>query len=253
MKKKCALLALILFATPSFLLAKTNTTKMPKNFVEIREVIPNVVMDIRYFGPHNFIGEKIDGYEAPKCFLTKKAAEALANVQKELEAFSMSLKIYDCYRPQRAVNQFIKWAEDTSDTRMRKEFYPEIDKKNLFRDKYIAAKSGHSRGSTVDLTIVPIPTPKQENYVKGQALRDCRLPASKRFKDNSIDMGTGYDCLDALSNPENPKINNEQKRNRLLLKTLMDKYGFRISQKEWWHYSLRDEPYPNTYFDFEVK
>ncbi len=124
-------------------------------FVDVREHIPSVIMDIRYFSPHNFVGERIDGYNAPKCLLTREAAGALKRVQEDLEGFSLSLKIYDCYRPQRAVSHFVRRAKDIGDTRTRKEFYPTVDKSRLFEDGYIAERSGHSRGSTLDLTIVP--------------------------------------------------------------------------------------------------
>jgi D-alanyl-D-alanine dipeptidase len=229
---------------------KTNLTE---GFVDVKEVIPSIVLDIRYYTSHNFIGEPIDGYKADKCILTKEAAGALKKVQNELRASSLSLKVYDCYRPQRAVNHFVKWAKDISDTRMKKEFYPTIDKKNLFKDGFIASKSGHSRGSTVDLTIVPIPIPKQEQYTVGQQLRECYLPAKKRFKDNSIDMGTGFDCFHELSHTETKQIGAKQQANRQLLKEIMTKYGFKNYSKEWWHYTLKNEPFPKTYFDFVIE
>ncbi len=244
---------IILIALSLSIPSNAANNKIPKRFMDIQEVIPDVVMDIRYFTPHNFVGEKIDGYEAPKCFLTEDAANALAKVQKNLKEYSMSLKIYDCYRPQRAVDHFVRWAADIDDRRMKAEFYPDVDKKNLFNDGYIASKSGHSRGSTMDITIVPIPTPRQEEFKTGQKLKDCRLSASKRFKDNSINMGTGFDCFDPLSHTANPKLGVEAKRNRLLLKTLMEKHGFKNYKNEWWHYTLKDEPYPKKYFDFVIK
>ena len=227
--------------------------RRPADIVDIERAVPGVVLDIRYHGPHNFVGAPIDGYQAPKCFLTRNAAEALAKVQGELKNFSLSLKIYDCYRPQRAVNHFVRWAKDINDIKTKEEFYPTVDKRYLFRDGYIAARSGHSRGSTVDLTIVPIPTPRQEPYSPGQSLTACFAPSDQRFRDNSIDMGTGFDCFHELSHPGNLKVGGQQRIHRLLLKTLMDKYGFKNYDKEWWHFTLRDEPYPNTYFDFPVK
>ena len=222
-------------------------------FVDVHEQIPSIIMDIRYYGPHNFVGQRIDGYNAPKCLLTQKAAQALARVQEDLEEFSFSLKIYDCYRPQRAVNHFVRWAKDTGDTRTKKEFYPTVEKKNLFKDGYIAARSGHSRGSTVDLTIVPVPVPRQDGYRPGQELFACFLPEGKRFRDNSIDMGTGFDCFHALSHTANHDIDVKQRANRLLLKTLMEKHGFINYEKEWWHFSLKEEPYRDTYFDFAIE
>jgi zinc D-Ala-D-Ala dipeptidase len=226
---------------------------MPDNFVDLHEAIPSVVLDIRYFSNHNFLGTKVDGYEAPKCLITRQAAKALAKVQAELKAFSLSLKIYDCYRPQRAVDHFVRWAKDIEDTKTKGEFYPTVDKGNLFRDGYIAEKSSHTRGSTVDITIVSVPVRMQEKYTPEQTLHACYLPARKRFKDNSIDMGTGFDCFHELSHPGNLKMGLQQRSNRLLLKTLMDKYGFNHYDQEWWHFTLRNEPYPATYFDFPVK
>jgi len=227
--------------------------KMPDNFIDIQKVIPDVVLDIRYYSPHNFVGDRVDGYLASKCFLTKDAAQALAGVQKDLVPYSLTLKIYDCYRPQRAVNHFVRWAKEIENTKTMKEFYPTIDKRNLFKDGYIAEKSGHSRGSTLDLTIVPSPAPAQPQYSPGQKLYECYLPAAKRFADNSIDMGTGFDCFHELSNTENKNIGQQQKINRLLLKSLMEKHGFKNYDMEWWHYTLKNEPYPDTYFNFVIE
>ncbi|MBE0551708.1 MAG: M15 family metallopeptidase, partial [Ignavibacterium sp.] len=224
----------------------------PKGFVEIREVIPDIILDLRYITNHNFLGVPVDGYEIEKCYITKAAADSLAKVQEELRNFNLSLKIYDAYRPQRAVNHFVKWAKDLSDTLTKKEFYPTLDKSRLFVDGFIAEKSGHSRGSTIDLTIVPIPVPDQPEFdINNQC--ECFESLDKRFKDNSIDMGTGFDCFDSLSHTENVKLNPQQRANRLLLNNLMDKYGFRNLAEEWWHFTLRNEPYPSTYFDFEIK
>ena len=225
----------------------------PNDIVDIEKIIPSIPLDVRYYGPHNFVGAKVDGYLAPKCLITRKAAESLAKVHGELKEMSLSLKIYDCYRPQRAVDHFVRWAEDISDVKTKEEFYPTVDKRNLFRDGYIDKKSGHSRGSTVDLTIVPLPAPQQDAYTPGQPLVACFSAADKRFRDNNIDMGTGFDCFHELSHPGNLKVGYQQRANRLLLKILMDKYGFKNYDQEWWHFTLRDEPYPDTYFDFPVE
>ena len=231
----------------------TDNDQMPAGFVDIQKIIPEIILDIRYYGQHNFLGERVEGYRAPKCFLSKEAAEALVGVQKELESYSLTLKIYDCFRPQRAVDHFVRWAKEINNTKTMREFYPTIDKKNLFKDGYIDSKSGHSRGSTVDLTIVLIPVPAQANYIQGQQLSECYLPVEKRFGDNSIDMGTGFDCFHELSNTANTNIGRQQKINRLLLKSLMEKHGFKNYDKEWWHYTLKNEPYPDTYFNFVIE
>ena len=245
-----ALLWVLISACPFLAFA---ASRAPSDFVDLHGVIPSIVPDIRYYTAHNFVGERVDGYNTPKCIITKKAADALAGVQKELMAAGLSLKVYDCYRPQRAVSHFVRWAKDAGDTKTKKEFYPTIDKRNLFRDGYIAERSGHSRGSTIDLTIVPMPVPAQERYVPGQALHECYLPAERRFKDNGIDMGTGFDCFHELSHTANREIGDTQRMGRLLLKTLMEKYGFVNYDREWWHYTLKNEPYPDTYFDFVIE
>jgi zinc D-Ala-D-Ala dipeptidase len=226
---------------------------LPEGFIDFRDMAPSALFDIRYYGPHNFVGQRVNGYQAPKCILTKDAAQALSRVQEELKRFGLTLKIYDCYRPQRAVDHFVSWAKDISDIKTKKEFYPTIDKRNLFHDGYIASRSGHSRGSTVDLTIVPLPPPDQAVYIPGQALAECFLPAEKRFQDNSIDMGTGFDCFHERSHPENREIGLQQRTNRMLLKVLMEKHGFKNLEQEWWHFTLRKEPYPDRYFDFVIQ
>jgi zinc D-Ala-D-Ala dipeptidase len=222
-----------------------------QNLVEIRTVDPTIVVEARYATNHNFIGRPIAGYHAEKCFLTPEAANALKNVQTEVRQFGLSLKVYDCYRPQRAVNDFIAWAKDARDQKMKAEFYPRVDKRDAFRLGYIAEKSGHSRGSTVDLTLIPWPAPPEEHYRQGQHLVDCTSP--RRFGDNTLDMGTGYDCFDELAHTANPGVPPLARRNRLLLKSVMEKFGFKNYENEWWHFTLANEPYPNDYFDVEVR
>src|SRR3989338_1786618 len=146
----------------------------PSDFVSLDEIDSGIVVEMRYYGNHNFIGKRIDGYEAPQCILTKLAAEALSQAQQELKQFALTLKVYDCYRPQMAVDHFVSWAKDLKDIKMKKEFYPDINKENLFKEGYIAEKSGHSRGSTLDLTLIPLPLSKQTIYTEGQKLVDCR-------------------------------------------------------------------------------
>lgn len=247
------MLTIILIVFLVSIMTSVPVSKVPEEFVDIKDVIPSIVLDLRYYTAHNFVGRKVDGYEAPRCYLTKAAAESLKKVQEELSQFSLSLKIYDGYRPQRAVDHFVRWAEDISDTVTKKEFYPTVDKRNLFKDGYIARKSSHSRGSAVDLTIVPLPVPEQERYVEGQDLCNCFLSAEKRFKDNSINMGTGFDCFHSHSWTASDHIGAQQRANRFLLKTVMEKYGFKNYEKEWWHFSLENEPFPDIYFDFVIE
>jgi len=244
--KNLILIFFLVFSVNSF------CQEIPEGFVEIREVIPDIILDLRYLTIHNFLGVPVDGYKAEKCYITKAAADSLAKVQFELRKFSLSLKIYDTYRPQQAVNHFVRWAKVLSDTLTKKEFYPTIDKSRLFVDGFIAEKSGHSRGSTVDLTIVPIPLPYQPEFeIVNQC--ECFKSTEQRFKDNSIDMGTGFDCFNSLSQTENIELTPQQRANRLLLKSLMDKYGFKNLAEEWWHFTLRNEPFPKTYFDFVIE
>ncbi len=249
-----AFILLFCFAISPHTLAELaeDEKEFKRAFVSLQDADPSIIVEARYYSNYNFVGQRIRGYNAPKCIITRQAAEALASVQTELKAFSLSLKVYDCYRPQRAVDDFVEWAKDLSDTRMKKDFYPTVAKRDLFRKGYIAKKSSHSRGSTVDLTIVPLPLPEQPNYEARNGLVECHLDYEKRFKDKSLDMGTAYDCFHPLSHTLNPEIGRIQKINRLLLKLIMEKYGFTNLPEEWWHYTLRGEPFPNRFFDFEI-
>lgn len=224
----------------------------PADFVSVSEIDSSILLDIRYDTPHNFIGDRIDGYQAPLCILTRPAAEALRRAQSTFLEQGYSLKIYDCYRPQRAVNDFVAWAINPFDQRMKAEFYPRVDKSQLFADGYIAEKSGHSRGSTVDLTLVRLPATPQPPFVPGQPLVDCAAPVSERFPDNTIDMGTGYDCFDTLAHTLDPRIQGEQLKNRLLLKDGLEEQGLENYEHEWWHFTFKPEVYPETFFDFPV-
>lgn len=204
---------------------------LPKGFVYVDEVIPDLLVDLRYATSRNFVGERIDGYQARRPILTREAALALAKVQEDLRRFGLGLKLFDAYRPQRAVDHFVRWAGDLKDTRMKGEYYPGVRKEELFREDYIAYKSGHSRGSTVDLTIAPL---------GGPVARE-------------LDMGSGFDFFGPESWPEHRAISPEQRAHRMLLQTVMKKHGFRPYPKEWWHFTLENEPYPDRYFDFPVR
>ncbi|WP_179345987.1 M15 family metallopeptidase [Winogradskyella ursingii] len=203
--------------------------ELPDGFVYAQDVIKDLDVELRYYSDHNFVGDTIDGYKANRLIITKPAAEKLKLVHEELQLQNLCLKVYDGYRPQRAVNHFIRWARDLNDTINKSEFYPEVNKRNLFKAGYIASKSGHSRGSTLDLTITDGET--------GEPL----------------DMGSPYDFFGEKSWVNYEGISNEQKANRELLQTVMLKHNFRNYPKEWWHFTLRWEPFPNTYFDFVVE
>jgi zinc D-Ala-D-Ala dipeptidase len=247
------LVSLLIFFMLACSTSKLNTANgIPDGFVYLSDVDPSIVQEMRYAGNHNFIGTPIPGYLTSTCVLTQKAAEALKAVQTELKQYAMTLKVYDCYRPQKAVDSFVRWAKNIDDNKMKKEFYPKVDKTNLFRDGYIAEKSGHSRGSTVDLTIAPLPLPTQAHYSERTRLAACYLPPERRFRDNSLDFGTGFDCFDPLAHTANPAITKAQKQRRVMLKSVMEKNGFKNYAEEWWHYTLKIEPFPERYFDFDI-
>ena len=226
--------------------------KAPAGFVSLKAEVPSIKVEMRYLTHHNFIGRPIRGYRDPLCIVTRETAEALFKAQTRVRRQGYTLKVYDCYRPQRAVDDFVAWGKRLDDQRMKAEFYPRVDKRNVFKDGYIATKSGHSRGSTVDLTLVRRPPARQERYHRGDRLRDCAAPRAKRFRDNSIDMGTGYDCFDTKSHPFSPKVTAHQRENRMKLRRAMLAAGFKGLETEWWHFTLRDEPYPERFFDFPV-
>lgn len=200
----------------------------PSDFVLLAEAVPDAILEIRYYSTYNFVGDRIDGYEEPVALLTKEAAAALRAVSDDLKEKGYRLKIFDAYRPQMAVTNFVRWAEDTDDTRMKEYFYPELDKSVLFDQGYIALHSGHSRGSTVDLTLFDMKTEKE------------------------VDMGGTFDYFGELSHPDYTDITEEQYANRMILREAMMAHGFRPLEEEWWHFTLDEEPYPETYFTFPV-
>lgn len=246
------LAAMLTVTAAATIAGATSEPKAPQDFVALSTVDPTIIQEMRYFTPHNFVGERIDGYEQPVCILTRPAAEALHKAQEKLLAQGYSLKVYDCYRPQRAVDHFVRWAKDLDDQAMKPEFYPDVDKTRLFTDGYIAEKSGHSRGSTMDLTLVELPARPTRPYHPGEPLVPCYAPQDERFPDNSVDMGTGFDCFDSLSHTLDPRIQGEQRANRFLLKSTLEELGFVNLAEEWWHYTYKPELYPDTYFDFPV-
>jgi D-alanyl-D-alanine dipeptidase len=200
----------------------------PAAFVDAATVVPGLIADIRYAGAHNFVGRPIDGYAAPRCLLTQAAADALSAVARDLAPRGLHIKVFDCYRPTQAVANFVRWARDLRDTAAKAKFYPDVDKRTLFRDGYIASHSGHSRGSTVDLTL---------------AQDDGR----------ELDMGTPFDFFSPKSWTADASVGAAAHANRMLLAAAMRRRGFRPYDKEWWHFTLRGEPFPETYFDFPVR
>jgi D-alanyl-D-alanine dipeptidase len=202
--------------------------EQPAAFVDAATVVPGLNVDMRYAGSHNFVGRPIDGYQAPHCLLTRAAAAALANVARELAPRGLAITVFDCYRPVRAVANFVLWARAVADTAGKREFYPDVDKRELFANGYISSRSGHSRGSTVDLTL---------------ATGDGR----------ELDMGTPFDFFSPRSWTASASLSGEAKANRALLAAAMRRGGFRPYDREWWHFTLSHEPFPVTYFDFPVR
>jgi D-alanyl-D-alanine dipeptidase len=247
-----ALVAALLLAVLPAPRAQARDGAPPGVFVALRDVDPTILHDIRYHGSHNFVGRPVAGYEEPLCLLTRPAAKALARAQRSFLRQGYSLKVYDCFRPQRAVDDFVRWARDLDDELMKAEFYPRVEKSALFADGYIAERSGHSRGSTLDVTLVRLPAAPQRPYVPGEPLRDCSAAVGERFPDNGVDMGTGYDCFDTLSHTDDPRVGGEARAHRGLLRSGLEAAGFTNYPQEWWHFTLADEPFPGTYFDFPV-
>jgi zinc D-Ala-D-Ala dipeptidase len=198
-------------------------------FVDAAAVVDGLVVDVRYAGTNNFVGAAIDGYEAPRCLLTTQAANALAAVQRDLAARGLGLKVYDCYRPMRAVAHFRRWARDLADVKRKREFYPDVDKRSLFALGYLSTRSSHARGSTVDLTLVT------------------------RRDGAEVDMGSPFDFFGTRSHRHAAGMTLGQIGNRRLLADAMGRRGFRASSKEWWHFTLANEPFPTTPFDFPVR
>ncbi|MEV4123030.1 M15 family metallopeptidase [Micromonospora sp. NPDC049645] len=225
----------------------TPVERLP-GFVVLTDLDPRIHADIRYGTPHNFVGRPITGYREPLCLLTRQAAEALRRVQDAALAGGHSLKVYDCYRPQPAVDDFVSWAKSPGEQQTKAEFYPDVPKTRLFADGYIGAPTAHSRGSTMDLTLVDEPAASQPPYRVGQPLVACTAPRGQRFADNSIDMGTGFDCFDPRAHTADSRVTAAARDNRRLLQRLMTDAGFVNYEREWWHYSLRVEPYPDTFF-----
>ncbi len=213
----------------AFALSCAATREVPSSFIELKTLIPDLEVEMRYNSNHNFMGRRVEGYKSNKVYITKEAATALVSAQQELKAQELGFKVFDAFRPQQAVDNFKSWAKDISDTLAKKEFYPEVDKRNLFKLGYIAEKSGHSRGSTIDLTLIDLKTKKE------------------------LDMGTGFDYFGEPSHYDYPKINDQQKTNRKILRDIMEKHGFKAIESEWWHFTLKDEPFKDKYFDFVIQ
>ena len=197
-------------------------------FVLLSDYVPAVIQEIRYYSTYNFVGDRIDGYEQPCAIMTKEAARALKEISNRLNVMGYRIKVFDAYRPATAVRHFTLWGVDDLDLRMKPFFYPDLEKQELFRKGYIASKSSHSRGSTIDLTLLDMKTGKE------------------------VDMGSPFDYFSEMSHPDYKGVTKEQYENRMFLQAMMVRGGFEPYDCEWWQFTLRDEPYPDTYFDFPV-
>lgn len=227
----------IVVAATLFLAACSSTqnvaVQVPSGFVNLGQFFEDqglhLATEVRYFGTDNFVGAPIDGYQAGKIFITEEAAQGLLIAGARLQNQGLAFKVFDGYRPQQAVDHFVRWAKDLEDTKMKSKYYPRVEKRNLFSDGYIAARSGHSRGSTLDLTLVSIADGAE------------------------LDMGTGWDYFDLLSWPSSDGVSAAQKSNRILLREAMVSVGFRPLKEEWWHFTLENEPFTESYFNFPIR
>ena len=223
-------------------------TEDTSQFVTLTDAVPDAILEIRYYGTYNFVGQRIDGYEQPTALLTRQAAKALKTVSDNVMAQGYRLKIYDAYRPQRGVDHFVRWAANVEDTLMKPYFYPDLDKSVLFEQEYIMEKSGHTRGSTVDLTLFDMQTEKELDM---GGTFDWFGPES--HPDFCGNPETGEYTGDNSKSPTGRSITEEQFRHRMILRKAMLEGGFKALDSEWWHFTLRDEPFPDTYFTFPVK
>jgi D-alanyl-D-alanine dipeptidase len=229
-------------------------------FVDLAQVAPGIVIQMRYAGAQNFLGRPVRGYAAARCWLSRPAAQALARVAADLAGRGLALMVYDCYRPQRAVDDFVAWARDRGETAdpatqaaARNRHYPAVPRSELFHRGYIALRSGHTRGSTVDLTLIPLARAADAGAAF-QEPDDCRFGNGTPFAaDGSLEMGTAFDCFDERAHADNAEIAPLARHNRQLLRQAMMRRGFAPYAKEWWHFTLAAEPFSNRSFDFEVR
>jgi D-alanyl-D-alanine dipeptidase len=232
-----ASLLMLAMATPAF------GQELPHSFVYLRDIDPSILQDIRYSSINNFTGRPVPGYVAAECILLRQVAEALKRVQIDLARLRLSLKIYDGYRPERAVRRFVEWAKDGTDDESTRRFYPHLNKTELFPSGYISSTSSHSRGNAVDLTLVELPARPAAPFDSKRKYGPCTGPSEERAPDNSVDMGTGFDCFDPLSHTTNQNVSYEQQQWRRLLVSIMEQHQFKNYSGEWWHFTY---PMPNS-------
>jgi D-alanyl-D-alanine dipeptidase len=234
-----AALAFCFSANSSAQSPKDRAPVPPKDFVYLRDVDPTIIQDIRYATTNNFTGRKLGGYEAGECIVKRDVATALSRIQQDLKARGLSLKMFDCYRPQRASRDMLAWANGATATTASRRYYPKLNKRDLFQLGYIAASSGHSTGVAVDLTLVDLAADNRATFDPDAVYADCAAPAEIRAPEGSIDMGTGYDCFDGASHTAAGSITPQQRKWRQTLVAAMNRHGFANYAKEWWHFSVR--------------
>ena len=215
---------------------------LPTGFVHLHAVAPDVQQDMRYYGSNNFLGRPVAGYQAPACILSEPAARAVQAAQAQVRPLGLTIKVFDCYRPQTAVNDFVRWGSDLSDQKTKPGYYPAVPKTELFQRGYIAEKSGHSRGSTVDLTLVVVNAERASRSVRGPLAEG-----------EDVDMGTPFDWFGTQSHTDDTTLAPDVQHNRRWLRTLLQRHGFRNLPEEWWHYTLNNEPHADRYFNFPVR
>ncbi len=225
---------------------------LPKEFIYLRDIDTTIVQDIRYYGRYNFLGRKVKGYEARVCILTRETAIALHNVQDWLLQRKLSLLIYDCYRPMRAVEDITAWLRAPGDSPTKGEFYPTLDKSELFSQRHFERHLSHTRGSSVDVAIVPLPILPIRPFRAGDVLKACHGSYGERRRDNALDFGSAFDCFHERSNTQNGGISETAKKNRRFLLEAMAREGFVNDSQAWWHFRLQKETYPKTTFDFPI-
>jgi zinc D-Ala-D-Ala dipeptidase len=223
---------------------------MPDAFIYLRDVAPGIEQDMRYASTDNFTGHPLPGYSAPECVLRREVAEALKAAEADLANSGLALKVYDCYRPTRAVRAMMRWAADGNEGRATKRFFPTLDKRTLFASGYIATRSAHSTGTAVDLTLVKRPAKSAAPFDPATAYGSCIGPATERAPDNSIDMGTGFDCFDVKSHTTNASISPNARHWRGVFVATMRQHGFKNYFREWWHFSYG--PPPSQVYDFPI-
>ena len=253
---KNLLLSLLISCSLGFILCEALSKEArSKGFVYLKQIDPSIITSLRYCTYENFIGRPIHGYRRPNALLTLQAAQALKKAQEEFKKDGYCLVVYDAYRPQQAVNHFMRWSKDIKDQAKKAQYFPHVDKSHVFELGYVAEHSGHSRGSTVDVTLITKGAVPHKVIETKRTLQNGQT--IKFLDDGTVDMGSSFDLFDKASHHKNNLIAEHHKKSRTYLRTVMEKHGFKTIEEEWWHYTLKDEPYPakeaSSYFNFPVE